>query len=111
MGGKRGGNEPFGNKSGHDLEIEDDDMLSHYSNEPLVEVRDRGSEIDILLEANGSKAEDVVLERINSTSVNISLIYRGRKIRRKVSLPSRAKVKSYLINVKNGVARIKLITE
>jgi len=111
MRGKRGSNEPSGNNFGHDLEIEDDDLLAHYSNEPLVEVREKGSEIDILLEANGSRAGDVILERVNPTSINVSLIYRGRKIRRRVTLPSRAKVKSYLINVKNGVARIKLITE
>ena len=108
MTGKRGSNEPSGNEFKHDLEFEDD-VLNNYSNEPLVEVRDRGSEIDILLEANGSRAGDVVLERINSLSINVSLIYRGRRIRRRVTLPSRTRIKSYLINVRNGVARIKLI--
>jgi len=109
MKDRRGSNEPSSNDFMRDFEIDNDEVLNRYSSEPLIEVRDKGSEIDILIEANGSRTNDVVLERISSSSISLSLIYRGRKIRRKVTLPSRTRVGSYLINVRNGVARVKLL--
>jgi len=106
---KRRSSEPSENNFWHDLEVESRNYLKYYSNEPLVEVRDKGNEVEILLEANGSRSNDISIEKLNPSSITVLLTYRGRRIRRKVDLPSKIKVKSHTIKVKNGVARIRLL--
>ncbi len=82
-----------------------------HPNEPMLEVRDKDHETYIIIEANGSRESDVVIDGISNTSLNISLVYKGRKIRKKVALPFTERIKSHSVKVRNGVAVIKLLKE
>ncbi len=102
----RGGEGPIG-----DVELDSYMRYGYLPNEPIIEVRDKGSEVDILVEANGSKEKDIVVERTSGASVSISLLYKGRKIRKKVAVQHIPKLGRQLIRVKNGVALIRLYRE
>ncbi len=77
----------------------------YYSNEPLIDVRDEGNKIKVILEASGSRERDVRIERIASRYVDISLKHKGRLVRKRIEIQSRIK-NAYLLKIKNGVAQI-----
>jgi HSP20 family molecular chaperone IbpA len=88
---------------------EDSEELRGYkflAAEPLLEIRDEGRTIKILVEANGSREGDVVVERIRNRSVDLSLKFKGRAIRKRVELPVKVRSSGYMVKLKNGVAQI-----
>jgi hypothetical protein len=93
------------------VELDNYMRYGYLPNEPIIEVRDKGTEVDILVEANGSKEKDVLVEKISGASINISLVYKGRRIRKKVTVQHPPKLGKQLIRVKNGVALIRLYRE
>ncbi len=94
-----------------EIELDEQNIPRYYLSEPMLEIRDEGDSVKILVEASGSREEDVVVERIRPYSVDISLKYKGRHIKKRIELPVRVRVSGYSIKVKNGVAQIYLAKE
>ena len=89
---------------------EDDEPKTYkYSiSEPMMDVREDDETVRIVIEASGSSESDVVIEKIRPHSVEITLKYRGRRLRKRVILPSKVKSDGYTVKVRNGVAQILL---
>ena len=79
--------------------------------EPMLDVRECDRKVKIIIEASGSGKDDVVIEKISPHSVEISLKYRGRKVRKHIVLPTKVKSEGYTVKVRNGVAQILLSKE
>jgi len=86
-------------------------LFRYFVSEPMIEVRDEGSRVKILMEASGSRERDVRVERVRSRTVDIVLKYKGRQIRKRVELPSKVRGSNYTVKVKNGVAQIILVKD
>ncbi|RLG88539.1 MAG: hypothetical protein DRO18_01220 [Thermoprotei archaeon] len=80
-------------------------LYRYYSNEPLIDVRDEGNRIKVIMEASGSKEKDIRIERVSSKYVDVSLKHKGRFIRKRIEIQSKIK-NAYLLKIKNGVAQI-----
>ncbi len=89
-----------------DLNYEDLTLHHYILSEPMLEVRDCGDTIKVLVEASGSEDGDVMIERVRLRTIDLVLKYKGRHIRKRVELPARVKPTGYIIKVKNGVAQI-----
>ncbi len=107
---RRNDDDVFGNVW-DDLSYEDLNIHHFVLSEPMLEVRDYGDVIKVLVEASGSEDGDVAIERIRTRSVDLVLKYKGRHIRKRIELPARVKPSGYAIKVKNGVAQILLRKE
>jgi len=107
---RRNDDDIFGN-AWDDLSYDDLSLHHFVLSEPMLEIRDYGDTIKVLVEASGSEDGDVAIERIRTKSVDLVLKYKGRHIRKRIELPARVKPSGYAIKVKNGVAQILLHKE
>ncbi len=81
-------------------------LFRYFVSEPMIEVRDEGDKIRILMEANGSRAKDVAVEVIKPKYLDVSLKYKGRHIRKRIELPAKVKASGHQIKIKNGVLQV-----
>ncbi len=106
MVGKHKRDDDFFSNVWDDLDYEDLSLHHLILSEPMLEVRDCGDVIKVLVEASGSDTSDVVVEKIRTKSIDIVLKYKGRHIRKRVELPAKVRPTDYEIRLKNGVAQI-----
>ena len=107
---RRNDDDAFGNVW-DDISYDDLGLHHFVLSEPMLEIRDYGDIIKVLVEASGSEDGDVAIERIRTKSLDLVLKYKGRHIRKRIELPTRVKPSDYAIKVKNGVAQILLHKE
>jgi len=100
---RRKGEEYFG-EGQEDFEF--DEYLKYTLYEPMVEVRDAGSCVKVLIEVSGSSQESVVVDFLTPKSIDVSVKYRGRLVKKRLDLPQPVKTSRYEVKVKNGVAQI-----
>lgn len=79
--------------------------IGMYATEPLMDIRDEGKVLKVIIEANGSKEKDIRIEKLGSRYLAISLKHRGTQIRKRIEVPTKIK-NAYLFKIKNGVAQI-----
>ncbi len=87
-------------------EAEELTYYRYYVSEPMIEVRDEGQYVKVIMEASGSRKDDVSIDYLGNYLMDVSLKYRGRHIKRRVTLPVKVSSKDVKIKVKNGVAQI-----
>ena len=80
-------------------------LYRYHSAEPMIDIRDEGHRVKIIMEASGSRAEDIKLEKVSSKYLDISLKHKGRFVRRRIEVTAKIK-RAYLLMIKNGVAQI-----
>ncbi|MCD6085017.1 MAG: hypothetical protein J7J20_05700, partial [Desulfurococcales archaeon] len=81
-------------------------LFRYFVSEPMIEVRDEGDEIRVLMEANGSRARDVAVEVIRPKFLDVSLKYKGRHIRKRIELPTKVRSTGHQVKIKNGVLQV-----
>ncbi len=89
-------------------DFEFDEYLKYSLYEPMVEVRDAGSYIKVFVEVSGSSQESVIVDFPTPKSVDLSVKYKGRLVKKRLELPQQVKTDEYEVKVKNGVAQITL---
>jgi len=80
-------------------------LYRYYSNEPLIDIRDEGAHVKVIMEASGSRENDIKIEKVASRYIDVSLKYKGRLVRKRIEIQNKVR-KAYLLKVKNGVAQI-----
>ncbi|MCD6278842.1 MAG: hypothetical protein J7J11_04090, partial [Desulfurococcales archaeon] len=81
-------------------------LFRYFVSEPMIEVRDEGDKIRVLMEANGSRARDVAVEVIRPKFLDVSLKYKGRHIRKRIELPTKVRSTGHQVKIKNGVLQV-----
>jgi len=88
-------------------EIDNDlTLFRYFVSEPMIEVRDEGDNIRVLIEANGSRAKDISIEVIKPKYLDVSLKYKGRQIRKRIELPTKVESSGHQVKIKNGVLQV-----
>jgi len=82
--------------------------VRNYYAEPMMDVMVVGNEVKVYVEAPGSREEDVVVEDIKDSEIEVSIKFRGKYLRRRIELPTKVEGSNYVLEVRNGVAIIKL---
>lgn len=76
--------------------------------DPLIELREYPDHVRILIEVSDQDPNSIVVRPVDASRVEIFFRYRGRNIKRVISLTSVVSLDNYDVKVKNGVARINL---
>ncbi len=76
--------------------------------DPLVEVREYPDHVRILAEVSDQDPNSVIIRPVDSSRIEIFFKYRGRNIKKLITLATGVSLDNYEIKVKNGVAKINL---
>lgn len=85
-----------------------EDHSKYLTQDPLIEVREYPDQIRILVEVSDQDPNSVSIRPIDTSKIEIIFRYRGRNIKKLISLASEVNLNDYEVRVKNGVARISL---
>ncbi len=76
--------------------------------DPLVEVREYPDHVRILAEVSDQDPNSVIIRPVDTSRIEILFRYRGRNIKKLITLTTSISLDNYEIKVKNGVAKINL---
>lgn len=85
-----------------------EDHSKYLTQDPLVEVREYPDHVRVLIEVSDRDPNSISVRPVDKSRIEVSFRYRGRNIRKQISLTDAVDLRNYEIRVKNGVAKISL---
>jgi HSP20 family molecular chaperone IbpA len=76
--------------------------------DPLIEVREYSDHVRILAEVSDQDPSSVIVRPVDTSRIEILFRYRGRNVKKLITLTTDVSLDNYEIKVKNGVAKINL---